>query len=103
MAPVALIIAVIVLVILLVLALNSFGMNREYERAVKVDIRTNTVELNTHESVTRDGVAAKGNAVLLEDYFWVRSDKLESMGFAALNHILRCHAIRSRDAICGMG
>jgi len=90
MAPVVIVIGVIVLIIMLVLALNSFGMNREYERAVvfrlgriaplkgpgwywliplidravKVDIRTVTIALNTQETVTRDGVAVKVNAVL---------------------------------------
>jgi hypothetical protein len=34
------------------------------ERAVKVDIRTVTVALETRETVTRDGVAVKVNAVL---------------------------------------
>ena len=90
MAPVALIILAVLLVIFLILALNSFGMNREYERAVvfrlgriaplkgpgwywliplidravKVDIRTVTIALNTQETVTRDGVAVRVNAVL---------------------------------------
>jgi regulator of protease activity HflC (stomatin/prohibitin superfamily) len=73
-----------------VFAARSFGMNREYERAVlfrlgrvgatkgpgwywliplvdrvvKVDLRTVTVALDTQETVTRDGVAVKVNAVL---------------------------------------
>jgi regulator of protease activity HflC (stomatin/prohibitin superfamily) len=82
-------------IIVLVLALSSFGMNREYhravvfrlgriaplkgpgwywlipliDRAVRVDMRTVTVELDTQETVTRDGVAVKVNAVL-----WFRAD-----------------------------
>jgi regulator of protease activity HflC (stomatin/prohibitin superfamily) len=77
-------------IVALLIALSSFGINREYERAVvfrlgrsaplkgpgwywliplveravKVDIRTVTVELDTQETVTRDGVAVKVNAVL---------------------------------------
>jgi regulator of protease activity HflC (stomatin/prohibitin superfamily) len=75
---------------LLVLALKSFGINQEYERGVvfrlgrlqstkgpgwfwlipivervvKVDIRTITYALDTQETVTRDGVAVRVNAVL---------------------------------------
>jgi regulator of protease activity HflC (stomatin/prohibitin superfamily) len=78
------------LVILLVAALKSFGINQEYERAVifrlgrvkepkgpgwywlipvvdravKVDMRTITLALDTQETVTRDGVAVRVNAVL---------------------------------------
>ena len=74
----------------LVLALNSFGINQEYERGVvfrlgrlratkgpgwfwlipmiervvKVDQRTITYALDTQETVTRDGVAVRVNAVL---------------------------------------
>jgi len=84
---------VIVLLLVLaagILAARNFGMNREYERAVlfrlgrtghtkgpgwywliplvdrvvKVDLRTVTVSLETQETVTRDGVAVKVNAVL---------------------------------------
>ncbi|GAA0330420.1 slipin family protein [Sphingomonas oligophenolica] len=77
-------------IILLVLALKSFGINQEYERGVvfrlgrlqatkgpgwfwlipivervvKVDIRTITYALDTQETVTRDGVAVRVNAVL---------------------------------------
>lgn len=39
------------------------------DRAVKVDMRTVTVELDTQETVTRDGVAVKVNAVL-----WFRAN-----------------------------
>jgi regulator of protease activity HflC (stomatin/prohibitin superfamily) len=82
----------------LVLALKSFGINQEYERGVvfrlgrlratkgpgwfwlipliervvKVDLRTITWALDTQETVTRDGVAVRVNAVL-----WFRADKAE--------------------------
>jgi regulator of protease activity HflC (stomatin/prohibitin superfamily) len=77
-------------VIALVLALKSFGINQEYqrgvvfrlgrlketkgpgwfwlipliERVVKIDLRVITYSLATQETVTRDGVAVKINAVL---------------------------------------
>lgn len=76
--------------IVLVLALKSFGINQEYqrgvvfrlgrlketkgpgwfwlipviERVVKIDLRVITFSLATQETVTRDGVAVKINAVL---------------------------------------
>src|SRR3954469_25568307 len=79
-----------VIIALLVLASRSFGVNNEYERAVlfrlgrlgttkgpgwywlipfidrvvKVDTRTITVQLETQETITRDGVAVRVNAVL---------------------------------------
>jgi regulator of protease activity HflC (stomatin/prohibitin superfamily) len=78
------------LVILLTVASRTFGVNQEYQRAVlfrlgrlgttkgpgwywlipfidrvvKVDIRTVTVQLETQETITRDGVAVRVNAVL---------------------------------------
>lgn len=78
------------LFVFLVLALQSFGINQEYQRAVlfrlgrlkglkgpglywlipliervrKVDLRTITYALATQETVTRDGVAVRVNAVL---------------------------------------
>jgi regulator of protease activity HflC (stomatin/prohibitin superfamily) len=78
------------IVIALVAALKTFGINQEYERAVvfrlgrikepkgpgwywlvpfvdraiRVDTRTVTVALDTQETVTRDGVAVRVNAVL---------------------------------------
>ena len=84
--------------VMLVLALNSFGINQEYERGVvfrlgrlratkgpgwfwlipliervvKVDLRTITWALDTQETVTRDGVAVRVNAVL-----WFRADLAE--------------------------
>lgn len=77
-------------VVVLVLALKTLGINQEYERAVlfrlgrlgttkgpgwywlipfvdrvmKVDTRTITVQLETQETITRDGVAVRVNAVL---------------------------------------
>ncbi len=80
----------ILLVIAVVLALKSFGINQEYqrgvvfrlgrlketkgpgwfwlipliERVVKIDLRVITYSLATQETVTRDGVAVKINAVL---------------------------------------
>jgi regulator of protease activity HflC (stomatin/prohibitin superfamily) len=87
------IVAIVVGIVLLLLALSSFGMNREYQRAVvfrlgriaplkgpgwywliplidrAVSMRTVTVELATQETVTRDGVAVKVNAVL-----WFRAN-----------------------------
>jgi len=86
--------SLIALIVLLVIALptifKSFGVNQEYERAVlfrlgrlgeakgpgwywlipwidrvvKVDLRTVTSVLETQETVTRDGVPVKVNAVL---------------------------------------
>jgi regulator of protease activity HflC (stomatin/prohibitin superfamily) len=79
----------------LVAALRSFGINREYQRGVvfrlgrlgkmkgpgwfwlipfvdrvvKVDIRIITYQLETQETITRDGVAVRVNAVL-----WFRAD-----------------------------
>ena len=79
-----------IVVVLAALALRSFGINQEYQRGVvfrlgrliqskgpgwfwlipvvdrvvKVDIRTVTRALETQETVTRDGVAVRVNAVL---------------------------------------
>ena len=80
---------------LLLVVLFSFGINREYQRGVlfrlgrlgvmkgpgwywlipfvdrvvRVDMRTITYQLETQETITRDGVAVKVNAVL-----WFRAD-----------------------------
>ena len=80
----------VLLVVALVLALKSFGINQEYQRGVvfrlgrlaatkgpgwfwliplidrvvKVDLRVVTFALATQETVTRDGVAVRVNAVL---------------------------------------
>jgi len=82
-------------ILFLVTALKTFGINREYERAVlfrlgrlgkmkgpgwywlipyvdrvvKVDLRIVTWQLETQETITRDGVAVRVNAVL-----WFRAD-----------------------------
>ena len=84
-----------ILILLLVISLKSFGINKEYERAVlfrlgrlgvtkgpgwfwlipfvdrvvKVDMRTITYQLETQETITRDGVAVRVNAVL-----WFRAE-----------------------------
>lgn len=81
---------VVVVLAFLTVALKTFGMNQEYERAVlfrlgrlgatkgpgwywlipfvdrvvRVDQRTKTVQLETQETITRDGVAVRVNAVL---------------------------------------
>ncbi len=78
------------LILCIILALKSFGVNQEYQRAVlfrlgrlketkgpgwywlipliervvKVDLRVVTFALDTQETVTRDGVAVRVNAVL---------------------------------------
>jgi regulator of protease activity HflC (stomatin/prohibitin superfamily) len=83
------------LIVLLVLMLKSFGINQEYQRGVlfrlgrlgqtkgpgwywlipfvdrvvRVDMRTITYQLETQETITRDGVAVRVNAVL-----WFRAD-----------------------------
>ena len=85
----------IVLLFVLITALKSFGINREYQRAVlfrlgrlgemkgpgwywlipfvdrvvKVDTRIITYQLETQETITRDGVAVRVNAVL-----WFRAE-----------------------------
>ena len=84
-----------IVVLLLVLILKSFGINQEYQRGVlfrlgrlgrtkgpgwywlipfvdrviRVDQRTITYQLETQETITRDGVAVRVNAVL-----WFRAD-----------------------------
>ena len=89
MIPGFVILAVLIILVLIV-ASRSFGVNNEYERAVlfrlgrlgatkgpgwywliplidrvvRVDLRTVTYQLETQETITRDGVAVKVNAVL---------------------------------------
>ncbi|HTC11211.1 MAG TPA: SPFH domain-containing protein [Acetobacteraceae bacterium] len=84
------VVLLLLLVVAGVLSVRSFGINREYERAVlfrlgrvgrtkgpgwywliplvdrvaEVDLRAVTISLDTQETVTRDGVAVKVNAVL---------------------------------------
>ena len=86
---------IFVLVLLLVLSLKSFGINQEYQRGVlfrlgrlgpmkgpgwygmipfidrvvRVDQRIITYQLETQETITRDGVAVRVNAVL-----WFRAE-----------------------------
>jgi regulator of protease activity HflC (stomatin/prohibitin superfamily) len=93
--PVTLIILFAILIPLLITVLKTFGINREYERGVlfrlgrlgpmkgpgwywlipyvdrvvKVDLRIITYQLETQETITRDGVAVRVNAVL-----WFRAD-----------------------------
>lgn len=88
-------IPIVILVLLTLVVLGNFGINREYQRAVlfrlgrlgpmkgpgwywlipfvdrvvRVDMRTITYQLETQETITRDGVAVKVNAVL-----WFRAD-----------------------------
>ena len=88
-------ILVVVLILLLVLLLKSFGINQEYQRGVlfrlgrlgetkgpgwygmipfvdrdvRVDQRIITYQLETQETITRDGVAVRVNAVL-----WFRAE-----------------------------
>jgi regulator of protease activity HflC (stomatin/prohibitin superfamily) len=94
MIPTYVILGLIVL-FLLVSSLKSFGINQEYQRGVffrlgrlgpikgpgwywlipfvdrvvRVDMRTITYQLETQETITRDGVAVRVNAVL-----WFRAD-----------------------------
>src|SRR2546423_10295420 len=90
-----LLILIIPLIVLLVAALKSFGINQEsqrgvlfrlgrlgamkgpgwywlipyVDRVVRVDQRIITYQLETQETITRDGVAVRVNAVL-----WFRAD-----------------------------
>src|SRR3954471_8603054 len=85
----------VLILFLLVSSLKSFGINQEYQRGVlfrlgrlgdmkgpgwywlipfvdrvvRVDMRTITYQLETQETITRDGVAVRVNAVL-----WFRAD-----------------------------
>ena len=85
-----LVLLIVPLVLFLIVGSQTFGVNQEYQRAVlfrlgrlgatkgpgwywlipfidrvvKVDIRTVTVQLETQETITRDGVAVRVNAVL---------------------------------------
>jgi regulator of protease activity HflC (stomatin/prohibitin superfamily) len=91
----SLVILVPILLVLLAAVLKSFGINQEYQRGVlfrlgrlgqtkgpgwywlipfvdrvvRVDMRTITYQLETQETITRDGVAVRVNAVL-----WFRAD-----------------------------
>ena len=98
MLPTLLVVLAPLGLVVLAFALNSFGINQEYERGVvfrlgrldqtkgpgwfwriplvdrvvKVDLRTLTWALDTQETVTRDGVAVRVNAVL-----WFRAEQAE--------------------------
>jgi regulator of protease activity HflC (stomatin/prohibitin superfamily) len=89
------VILIVVLLLALIASLKSFGINQEYQRGVlfrlgrlgatkgpgwywlipfvdrvvRVDMRTITYQLETQETITRDGVAVRVNAVL-----WFRAD-----------------------------
>jgi regulator of protease activity HflC (stomatin/prohibitin superfamily) len=93
--PIILGVIAFVLILLLITMLKSFGINREYQRAVlfrlgrlgemkgpgwywlipfvdrvvRVDTRIITYQLETQETITRDGVAVRVNAVL-----WFRAE-----------------------------
>jgi regulator of protease activity HflC (stomatin/prohibitin superfamily) len=93
--PVVITVLVAIAVLLLVTMLKSFGINQEYQRGVlfrlgrlgttkgpgwywlipyvdrivRVDQRIITYQLETQETITRDGVAVRVNAVL-----WFRAD-----------------------------
>jgi regulator of protease activity HflC (stomatin/prohibitin superfamily) len=93
--PVLIALLSFLLIVLLVTMLKSFGINQEYQRGVlfrlgrlgtmkgpgwywlipfvdrviRVDMRTITYQLETQETITRDGVAVRVNAVL-----WFRAD-----------------------------
>ena len=113
----------VVTVIALLLALKSFGINQEYERGVvfrlgrlqatkgpgwfwlipliervvKVDIRTITHALDTQETVTRDGVAVRVNAVL-----WFRAFDAAGVVTTVVNWqsaIVQAAETAMRDAI----
>ena len=88
--PVILTVLLVLLVFLLISLLKSFGINQEYQRGVlfrlgrlgetkgpgwywlipfvdrvvRVDQRIITYQLETQETITRDGVAVRVNAVL---------------------------------------
>ena len=93
--PIAITLLVVLIAVFLVTALKSFGINQEYQRGVlfrlgrlgkskgpgwywlipyvdrvvRVDQRIITYQLETQETITRDGVAVRVNAVL-----WFRAD-----------------------------
>ena len=112
-----------IVVVLLALALRSFGINQEYQRGVvfrlgrlveskgpgwfwliplvdrvvKVDIRTVTRALETQETVTRDGVAVRVNAVL-----WYRAVDAARVVTSVVNWdaaVIQAAETAMRDAI----
>ena len=115
--------SLVLLAIFLVLALKSFGVNQEYQRGVlfrlgrvkiskgpglywlipliewvvKVDLRTITFALDTQETVTRDGVAVRVNAVL-----WFRAEDPVKVITAVVNWqgaVVQAAETGLRDAI----
>ena len=111
------------LVLLLILLLRSFRINQEYQRGVlfrlgrlgttkgpgifwlipfvdrvvKVDLRTVTVALETQETVTRDGVAVRVNAVL-----WYRAVDASRVVTTVVNWngaVIQAAETAMRDAI----
>jgi len=111
------------LVLVLLLLLRSFRINQEYQRGVlfrlgrlgtskgpglfwliplvdrvvKVDLRTNTVALETQETVTRDGVAVRVNAVL-----WYRAVDAAQVVTSVVNWhgaVIQAAETAMRDAI----
>jgi regulator of protease activity HflC (stomatin/prohibitin superfamily) len=111
------------IILLVVLALKSFGINQEYQRGVvfrlgrlvetkgpgwfwliplidrvvKVDLRVVTFALATQETVTRDGVAVKVNAVL-----WYRAIDPKLVITAVVNWqsaVIQAAETGMRDAI----
>ncbi len=114
---------VVVLVAFAVLALQTFGVNQEYqrgvlfrlgrvkgvkgpgwywlipliERVIKVDLRVITRALETQETVTRDGVAVRVNAVL-----WFRAEDPTRVLIAVQNWdsaVIQAAETSLRDAI----
>jgi regulator of protease activity HflC (stomatin/prohibitin superfamily) len=114
---------IFLIVILLILALKSFGINQEYQRGVlfrlgriktskgpglywlipiidrvvKVDLRTVTYALDTQETVTRDGVAVRVNAVL-----WFRAVDADKVIISVVNWhgaVVQAAETGLRDAI----
>jgi regulator of protease activity HflC (stomatin/prohibitin superfamily) len=111
------------IVLVLILLLRSFRINQEYQRGVlfrlgrlgtskgpglfwliplvdrvvKVDLRTNTVALETQETVTRDGVAVRVNAVL-----WYRAVDAARVVTSVMNWhgaVIQAAETAMRDAI----
>ena len=114
---------IVPIVLVLMLALRSFGINQEYQRGVlfrlgrlgetkgpgwfwriplvdrvvKVDLRTATVALETQETVTRDGVAVRVNAVL-----WYRAVDAARVVTSVINWngaVIQAAETAMRDAI----
>jgi regulator of protease activity HflC (stomatin/prohibitin superfamily) len=113
----------IVIVLAIVLAAKSFGINQEYqrgvvfrlgrlretkgpgwfwlipliERVVKIDQRVNTLALQTQETVTRDGVAVRVNAVM-----WFRAADPARVVTSVVNwqsSVMQAAETAMRDAI----